>query len=131
MSDSAGVWPDTTTFTEAIRTRGEVVGQRYVDRALADASPANVAYQRFVTEAAWAQWTDARLGRRERSMVTLGILAALGRMDEFELHSRGALRNGVTVDELEALILHIGAYAGIPAAVAGRRHLHQAIAQPE
>lgn len=129
MPDLPDSLPDDQRFAAALQVRGEVIGQHYVDRAVADVSPANVAYQRFVTEAAWAQWTDQRLARRDRSLVTLGILAALGRMDEFELHVRGAVRNGVTGDELEAMVLHIGAYAGVPAAVAARRHLVAALAE--
>ncbi len=128
MSDKPGGWPTDDDFTAALRVRSDVIGQEYVTRATADSSAANVAYQRLVTETAWGQWTDPRLGRRERSMITLAMLAAAGRMDEFELHTRGAVRNGVTVDELEALVLHVGAYAGVPAAVAARRHLHRALA---
>ena len=129
MAELPHEFPDDDRFAEALGVRGEVIGQQYVERAVADTSEANIAYQRFVTEAAWGQWTDPRLGRRDRSLVTLGVLAALGRMDEFELHTRGAVRNGVTIDELEALVLHIGAYAGVPAAVAARRHLRIALEQ--
>lgn len=108
-------------FAAALEIRREVMGAEYVERALAATSSDNEAFQRLVTEVAWGQWVDPALSRRERSLITLSITAALGRMEEFELHARGAVRNGVSEDELAALVRHIGAYAGVPAAIAARR----------
>lgn len=118
---------DDDRFAAALEVRREVMGPEYVERALADESAENTAFQRLVTETAWGQWLDPRLSRRERSLVTLAITAALGRMEEFELHARGALRNGVSETELAALVAHIGGYAGIPAAIAARRATRAAV----
>jgi 4-carboxymuconolactone decarboxylase len=85
-----------------------------------------------VVENCWSTaWTDLRLSRRERSLLTLGITAAMGRFDEFELHVRGAYNNGVTREELEALAIHIGVYAGIPTALGARRALKRATGSGE
>ena len=62
-------------------------------------------------------WTDETLSRRERSLVNLGMIAALGRMHEFEIHFRGALTNGLSLEELRAVLIQIAVYAGVPAGV--------------
>ena len=107
----------------AERIRREVVGDRYVDAALADASPGAAEFQAYLTERAWSEWARPGLGRRERSLLTIGILAALGRLDELAAHLGGAVRNGLTDTELDEVVRHIGAYAGIPASIAARRAL--------
>ena len=71
----------------------------------------------MVTETAWATWARDGLARKQRSLIVLGMLAALNRPQEFELHFRGALRNGCTLDELRETLLQIAAYCGIPAGV--------------
>ena len=103
--------------------REEVLGREYVARATAPRTPAHAELQRFVTEVAWGTWARGVLERRDRSLLTLGITAALGRMEEFELHLRGATNNGISDEELDEVILHIGVYAGVPAALAARRAL--------
>lgn len=107
----------------AERVRREVVGDAYVDAALADDDPSAVAFQAFITDAAWAEWTRPGLGRRERSLLTVAVLATAGRQEELTSHLRGAMRNGLTDTELDEVVRHIGAYAGVPAAVATRRAL--------
>jgi 4-carboxymuconolactone decarboxylase len=98
--------------------RREVLGPEYVDRALARDDEISRDFQAFITEYCWgAIWTDERLPRRERSLLVLGMTAALGRMNEFEAHARGALRNGVTPDELSATLRQITVYCGVPAGV--------------
>jgi len=116
-------------FEAALAVRREVIGPEYTDRAMADPSEENQIFQRFVTEGAWGQWTDETLSRRERSLLTLTILAIFGRNEELELHTRGAIRNGITRDELMALARHIGAYAGVPAGIATRRSMIKALAE--
>ncbi len=119
---------DETGFDRALTVRRQVMGSDYVDRAIADHSPENQNFQKFVTEAAWGRWTDTRLGRRERSFVTMAITVSLNRMDEFELHVRGAVTNGITRDELEAFVEHVGAYAGMPAAISARKRITELLA---
>lgn len=119
---------DDSLFHAALAVRREVMGAEYTDRVMSDLSEENQLFQRFITEGAWAQWTDETLSRRERSLVTLAILAVTGRADEFELHARGAVRNGLTRPELMALARHIGAYAGVPVAISARRGVASALA---
>ena len=110
-------------MTPAEQARREVLGDEYVDAALAAAAddPAAQAFQAFVMDRAWGEWTRPELGRRERSLLTIGILAALGRDEELAIHLRGARRNGLTDAELEEVVRHVAAYAGMPAAIATRK----------
>ena len=103
---------------DGMTVRREVLGPEYVDRALSRDDQLSRDFQEFITEYCWgAIWTDDRLARRERSLLVLGMTAALGRMSEFEAHVRGALRNGVTEDELAATLRQITVYCGVPAGV--------------
>jgi alkylhydroperoxidase/carboxymuconolactone decarboxylase family protein YurZ len=105
-------------MTDAMTVRREVLGDEYVDRAVSRTDPFTLELQPFITEYCWGQiWTDDRLPRRERSLLVLAMTAALGRMAEFEAHAAGALRNGVTVDELGAVLRQITVYCGVPAGV--------------
>jgi 4-carboxymuconolactone decarboxylase len=108
---------------EALRKRGEavrrkVLGDDYVDRAIAGADDFSAPFQDVLNEYCWgAAWTDDRLDLKQRSLLNLGMLAALNRMHEFGIHFRGAIRNGLTDDELRAALLQIAVYCGIPAGV--------------
>jgi 4-carboxymuconolactone decarboxylase len=105
-------------MADGMTVRREVLGSAYVDRAMARTDPVSAEFQPFVAEYCWgAIWTDDTLARRERSLLVLGMTAALGRMAEFEAHALGALRNGVTVAELIAVVKQIAVYSGIPAGV--------------
>lgn len=91
-----------------LAARREVLGDEYVDRAMKNATDFNKRFQEVVSEYCWGLcWTDETLSRRERSILNLGMIAALGRMEEFELHFRGALRNGLTEAELRAVLMQI------------------------
>jgi alkylhydroperoxidase/carboxymuconolactone decarboxylase family protein YurZ len=114
-------------FDDGLAVRREVMGGAYVDAVMSDTSDEAMVFQRFVTETAWGQWADGTLTRRERSLVTVAMLVVLNRMEEFELHVRGAVRNGVSRDELASLVMHVAAYAGLPAGIAARRHLINAL----
>ncbi|HET9103494.1 MAG TPA: 4-carboxymuconolactone decarboxylase [Solirubrobacteraceae bacterium] len=97
--------------------RREVLGDAHVDRALHAATPFTEPFQEFITEHAWgAVWTREGLDRRSRSMITLAVLTALGREAEIAIHVRGALRNGVTAQEIGEVLIHTAVYAGVPAA---------------
>ncbi len=109
---------DKERFDRGLAERKAVLGAEYVDKALASADDFNREFQGIVTEFAWGLcWGDPTLDRRQRSMLNLGMLAALGRMHEFELHFRGALTNGLSRDELKAILKQITAYCGVPAGV--------------
>ncbi len=109
---------DKERFDRGLAQRKAVLGAEYVENALASADDFNREFQEIVTEFAWGLcWGDDTLDRRQRSMLNLGMLAALGRMHEFELHFRGALTNGLSRDELKAVLTQITAYCGVPAGV--------------
>ncbi|AAK90596.1 4-carboxymuconolactone decarboxylase [Agrobacterium tumefaciens] len=101
---------------EAVRRK--VLGDSYVDRALEKADDFSRPFQDILNEYCWGMaWTDDALDLKQRSLLNLGMLAALGRMHEFRIHFRGALRNGLTEAELRAALTQIAVYCGIPAGV--------------
>jgi len=103
---------------DGLKVRREVLGDAYVDRSMKNADAFNKPFQEVVSEYCWGLcWSDETLTRRERSILNLGMIAALGKMQEFELHFRGALRNGLTRDELRAVLMQIAVYCGIPVGV--------------
>lgn len=115
---------DEAAFERGLAARRSVLGDPYVDAALAKSatSPFGDDWQRFVTEHCWdAAWNDERLPRATRSLLTVAILAALGRSQELAAHLRGAQNNGCTIDEVTAALIHAAVYAGMPAGVEGFR----------
>jgi 4-carboxymuconolactone decarboxylase len=109
---------DRRLMEAGLSVRREVLGDEYVDRAMKNADDFNRPFQEIVSEYCWGLcWTDKTLSRRERSILNLGMIAALGKMHEFELHLRGAIRNGLTPDELRAILIQIAVYCGIPVGV--------------
>lgn len=103
---------------QGLATRRAVLGDAYVDRALAQATPFSEPLQELVTRHAWGNtWQRPGLDLRTRSIVTVSMLVALGRMHELKVHLRGALNNGVTRQELQEILLHASVYCGFPAAV--------------
>ena len=103
---------------EGLKTRRAVLGDAYVDNVLAKATPFTAPLQEFVTRNAWGNtWQRTGIDLRTRSIVTVSMLLALGRMHELRIHVRGALNNGVTPQELQEIFLHASVYCGFPAAV--------------
>ncbi|ACE94465.1 MULTISPECIES: carboxymuconolactone decarboxylase family protein [Rhizobium] len=108
---------------ETLRKNGEavrrkVLGDDYVDRAMNNADSFSAPFQDVLNEYCWgAAWTDEGLDLKQRSLLNLGMLAALNRMHEFGIHFRGAIHNGLTDDELRAALVQIAVYCGIPAGV--------------
>jgi 4-carboxymuconolactone decarboxylase len=103
---------------QGLATRRAVLGEAYVDRALAQATPFTAPLQELVTRHAWGNtWQRKAIDLRTRSIVTVSMLVALGRMHELKIHVRGALNNGVTKEELQEIFLHASVYCGFPAAV--------------
>jgi 4-carboxymuconolactone decarboxylase len=97
--------------------RRAVLGDAHVDRAEAARTSFTGEFQDLITRYAWGEiWTRPGLDRRMRSCITVAMLIALNRNEELALHLRGALRNGVTVDELKEILLQTAVYCGIPAA---------------
>ncbi|GHF83741.1 bifunctional 3-oxoadipate enol-lactonase/4-carboxymuconolactone decarboxylase PcaDC [Streptomyces thermodiastaticus] len=100
-----------------MRVRREVLGDAHVDRAQARQTPFTARFQDFISRYAWGEiWTDDTLTRRERSMITLTALVAHGHLDELAMHVRAARRNGLTAEEIGAVLLQSAVYCGVPAA---------------
>ncbi|MEM7025512.1 MAG: 4-carboxymuconolactone decarboxylase [Pseudomonadota bacterium] len=97
--------------------RRAVLGDAHVDRAEAAKSALDEDFQRYVTESAWGSvWTRPGLTRRERSLVTIALLAALGHDEEVAMHARATANTGASARDLEEVMLHVAVYAGVPAA---------------
>jgi len=106
---------DKKLYDRGLAKRRQVLGDAYVDRALAKLDDFNRDFQRLVTEYCWGEvWGDEVLSPRERSILTLGMVAAIGKMGEFANHVRGARNNGLTPNELRAILVQISVYCGIP-----------------
>ena len=103
-------------FDRGLAVRRDVLGPEYVDGSLKSANEFMMAFQRMTTEWCWGYaWTRPGLDRKTRSLVNLAMLTALNRAPEIKLHVRGALTNGVTVDEIKEVLIHATIYCGIPA----------------
>ena len=121
---------DRKLMEEGLKVRREVLGDEYVDRSMKNADEFSKPFQEIVSEYCWGvAWTDQTLSRRERSILNLGMIAALGKMHEFELHFRAARRNGLTDEELRAVLIQIAVYCGIPVGVDCFRTAKQVLAE--
>jgi 4-carboxymuconolactone decarboxylase len=104
-------------FDTGTRVRRAVLGDEHVDRAVASQTPFDAPFHQFITEVAWGSlWAREGLDRRTRSLITIALLAALGRREELEVHLRATQNTGATPDEIREALLHVAVYAGIPAA---------------
>ena len=100
-----------------MKVRREVLGDEHVDRATKNATGLTREFQDLNTRYAWGEiWTRPGLDRRTRSCITVAMTVALNKPEELALHLKGALRNGVTVDELREVLLQTAVYCGVPAA---------------
>jgi 4-carboxymuconolactone decarboxylase len=108
--------PSDELFQKGLKMRRQVLGEKYVDDNLASSDDFMMTFQRAVTELAWGYaWSRPGLDQKTRSILTLGILAGLGRFQELGIYTNAALASGVTVDEIKAVLVHITAYCGTPA----------------
>jgi 4-carboxymuconolactone decarboxylase len=114
------------------KIRAEVLGEEYVQASLARATDFTLPLQRLVTEYCWgAVWSRPGLDRRTRSLLNIAMLTALGHQSELGLHVRGALRNGVTIAEVQEAVLQAAVYCGVPAALNASRTAQKAIADAQ
>lgn len=103
-------------FEAGLKVRREVLGADYVDKSIANANDFMMAFQHITTEWCWGYgWDRPGLDRKTRSLLNLAMLTALNRAPEIKLHVKGALNNGVSVDEIKEVLLHATIYCGIPA----------------
>lgn len=108
---------DEEHLAAGMRTRREVLGNEHVDRAVAGTTEFTAPFQDLITRYAWDEiWNRPGLSRPERSMITIAMLAALGRDSELDMHVRAALRNGLTSRDIQEVLLQVAVYAGVPAA---------------
>ena len=115
-------------FDKGLQVRREVLGAEYVDGSLAVADDFMMAFQQIATEWCWGYtWGRPGLDRKTRSLLNLAMLTALGRSAELKLHVRGALTNGVTVEEIKETLVHATVYCGIPAGLEAFRSAHEAL----
>jgi 4-carboxymuconolactone decarboxylase len=104
-------------FTTGRRTRTAVLGEAYVARSDAKRSAFNADFLDFITEGAWGSvWSRPGLTKRERSLITLALLAALGHHEEVAMHVRATANTGATPEDIKEALLHVAVYAGVPAA---------------
>jgi len=104
-------------YEGGMKVRRAVLGDAHVDRSVARRSEFNTEFQELITRYAWGEiWTRPGLPRHTRSLLTIGLMVALNRSDEFKLHVRAAFNNGVTREEIREVLLHCAIYAGVPAA---------------
>ena len=98
-------------------TRRAVLGDAHVDRAEANKTAFDADFQAFITEGAWGSvWLRPGLSRRERSMITIALLAALGHDEEVAMHVRATANTGASMEDVKEALLHVAVYAGVPAA---------------
>ena len=105
------------TFDQGMKVRREVLGEQHVDKAEKKKDDFTEEFQELITRYAWGEiWTRPGLERKTRSCITLAMMIALHREDEFKLHVKAALNNGLSRDEIKEVILQSAIYAGVPAA---------------
>jgi 4-carboxymuconolactone decarboxylase len=119
---------DGQTVLDGERLRRQVLGDAYVDSNVGSSDPFMSTFQGLVTEQVWGRaWTGTALDLRSKCIVTLGILAALGRFQELGIYTKGALRCGATVDEIKDVLVHVMAYCGAPAGRQAFQAVHEAL----
>ena len=108
---------DAERIRQGMTVRRAVLGDEHVDRAVATTSSFTEPFQDFITRYAWGDiWSRPGLSRAERSMITLAMLAALQHENELAMHVRAALRNGLSPEQIQEVLLQVAVYAGVPAA---------------
>ena len=132
MSDekSASEMTGAEMFDKGMAIRRKVLGDAYVDKALAKSGPFNEPLQELVTTYCWGwNWGREGLELRDRSLINLAMIAVLNRHNELKIHIRGALNNGLSREEIREVLLQVGIYGGIPAAVDSFRIANEAFAE--
>ena len=118
-------------YRAGLATRRDVMGDDFVERALAGTTPFSQPIQDHISRNAWGDvWQREGLDRKTRSLVTVAMLTALGKQHELRGHLRGALNNGATIEELQEVLLHAAVYCGIPAAVDAFRTAAEVVDAP-
>jgi len=115
-------------YEAGMAVRRDVLSPEHVERSTANADDFTRDFQEFITSYCWGEiWTREGLDRKSRSLINLAMLSALGRTDEFRLHVKGAIRNGVTVDEMKEVLMQVAIYAGVPASHSAFKHAREVL----
>lgn len=115
-------------FEKGLQVRKDVLGADYVENSLAKADDFMMTFQEHVTSYCWGNvWTREGLGRRDRSMINLAMLAAMGKTDELKLHTLGAINNGLSNEEITEVLLQVAVYAGVPASLSAFKAVHEVL----
>lgn len=121
-----------TRFEQGMATRRSVLGNVHVDAANARKTAFDDDFQTFITEGAWGSvWSRPGLSKRERSMITIALLAALGHDEEVAMHVRATANTGCSPDDIKEALLHVAVYAGVPAANRAFRIAREELAKRE
>ena len=119
---------DKQTYERGLEIRKSVLGKEFVEKSIASADEFNRPLQELVTEYCWgAVWGRDGLDKKTRSIINLAMISALNRPHELKMHVKGALRNGLTRDEIREVLLQVGIYCGVPAAVDSFRVAREAL----
>jgi 4-carboxymuconolactone decarboxylase len=119
-------------YDKGLSVRRAVLGDAHVDRTLAKRDSFNEEFQELITRYAWGEiWTRPGLPRQTRSLITVAMMVALNRADEFRLHVRAAFNNGVTRDQIKEVLLQTAIYCGVPAANTAFHLAEEVFAQME
>lgn len=119
-------------FERGLEIRKSVLGAEFVEKSISAADDFNMPLQKLVTEYCWgAVWGREELPRKTRSLLNLAMLSALNRPHELKMHVAGAIRNGVTKEEIREVLLQVAIYCGVPAAIDAFRVAREALADME
>ena len=106
----------TSTYSKGMEIRMKVLGNKHVENAIKNTNKIDEKFQKFITEGAWGSvWSGDQLSKRDRSLITISLLAALGHYEELEMHFNASKNTGATVDEISEALMHVAVYAGVPA----------------
>jgi 4-carboxymuconolactone decarboxylase len=118
------------SFARGMAVRRAVLGSEHVDRSIANTTDFTRDFQEFITRYAWGDiWSRPGLDRKTRSLLTIAMMASLGRYDELRLHVRATRNTGVTRDEVREVLLQVAVYAGVPAANSAYHHALEVYAE--
>jgi 4-carboxymuconolactone decarboxylase len=122
--------PDKATFERGLQIRKDTLGADFVETSLKTADDFNMPMQELTTEYCWGYvWGRPGLDRKTRSMLNLAMISALNRPHELKMHVKGALKNGVTKDEIREIFMQVAIYCGVPAGVDSFRVAREAFAE--
>ena len=105
-----------STYTKGMEIRRQVLGIKHVENAIKNTNKIDEKFQKFITEGAWGSvWSGDLLSKRDRSLITISLLAALGHHEELEMHFNASKNTGATYSEIAETLMHVAVYAGVPA----------------